>query len=263
MDSTTIIGDVDRRGVATLVLNRPDKGNPFNGGMLAAVADRVQAWRRAAEVRVVVLRGAGRHFCTGADLGPGSHDPGAGPSLDEVCRLIDGLPKPTVSVVQGACLGGGLALAGCCDVLLAQRDAFFAIPEVRLGFAAAPMTPFFLRMMGARPLRRYGLTGERFSADIALRLGVAHELCDEATREDVLDLILDGLLLGAPSAQAEMKSLCRTLEGRPYSKELALELQQAFVAMRDGADGVEGRAAFREKRKPAWYPEPRANGELP
>lgn len=254
MTSTTIAVEVSRLGVATVTLNRPEKGNPFNAEMLGAVAEQFVAFASDSAVRVVVLCGSGKHFCVGADLEPGSHSNKGGPGLIEVCTAIDTLPKPTLAVVHGACIGGGLALAGCCDVLLARDDAFFSIPEVRLGFAAAPLAPLFLRMIGARNLRRLAQTGERFFVEEALRIGLVHRSCDASTLDGALATVLDNLLLGAPNALAEMKAICAALDGQPATPAVFAKLQAAFVRMRDSAEGVEGRAAFRDKRKPSWYP---------
>ncbi|MDB5775611.1 MAG: hypothetical protein JWP38_1744 [Herbaspirillum sp.] len=254
MTSTTITVEVSRRGVATVTLNRPEKGNPFNGEMLEAMAGQFAAFAAEPAVRVVVLRGSGKHFCVGADMEPGSHLNKGGPGLIEVCTVLDTLPKPTVAVVHGACIGGGLALAGCCDVMLARDDAFFSIPEVRLGFAAVPLAPLLLRMIGARNLRRLAQTGERFFVEEALRIGLVHRSCDAPALDAALAAVIDNLLLGAPNALAEMKAICATLDVRQTTPEMSAELQSAFARMRDSAEGVEGRAAFREKRKSSWYP---------
>ena len=254
MTGNKIAVEVSRRGVATVTLNRPEKGNPFDAEMLRDIAAHFSAFARDSTIRVVVLRGSGKHFCVGADLEPASHGDKGGPGLIDVCTAMDTLPKPTVAVVQGACIGGGLALAGCCDVLLARDDAYFSIPEVRLGFAAAPLVPIFLPMIGARSLGRFAQTGERFYVEEALRIGLVHRTCGASTLDDELATVLDNLLLGAPNALSEMKAICSALDGQPATPAVFEKLQAAFARMRDSAEGLEGRAAFREKRRPSWYP---------
>jgi len=197
-----------------------------------------------------VLRGAGKHFSAGAAIGEGARPRRP---MFEVCGLIDALPKPTVAVVQGACIGGALALASCCDVMVACRDASFSIPEVRLGFAPGPLIGFFARAMGYRALRRYLLSGERFSADEAHRLGVVHQLCDAAVIDDAADRLIDDILLGAPGAAARSKQLLRQQTPPGLSADELRELQAAFDAMASSGEAAEGRAAFKEKRKPNWY----------
>ena len=104
--------------------------------MLDALADGFEQFGRDSAVRVIVLRGSGKHFSAGAAIGEGGQPRRA---IGDVCALIDATPKPTIAVVQGACIGGALALASCCDVMVASREAFFSIPEVRLGFAPGPL----------------------------------------------------------------------------------------------------------------------------
>ena len=128
-----------------------------------------------------------------------------------MCALVDATPKPTIAVVQGACIGGALALASCCDVMVASREAFFSIPEVRLGFAPGPLIGSFLRAMGYRALRRYLLSGERFTAEEAHRLGLVQQLCDAPAIDSVTDELIDQLLLGAPAAAANAKRLLQNL----------------------------------------------------
>src|SRR5262245_66527407 len=121
-------------------------------------------------VRIVVLRGAGRHFCTGADLAARTGDKPAQPaaqppnSLRDVLLALDTLPKPTVAVVHGGAVGGGAGFVVCCDVAIATDAAFFSIPEVRVGMPPLGVMPFLIRAMGHRSFRRYGLSGERINA---------------------------------------------------------------------------------------------------
>jgi methylglutaconyl-CoA hydratase len=157
-------------------------------------------------------------------------------------------------VAQGACIGGALALASACDVVVASREAVFAIPEVRLGFAPGPLLGAFARGIGYRALRRYLLSGERFSAEEGHRLGLVHRLCDAAELDGAVDALIDELLLAAPHAAATAKSLLRRHAPPALSADELRELQRAFEAMADSAEATEGRAAFKEKRKPGWYP---------
>jgi methylglutaconyl-CoA hydratase len=206
-----------------------------------------------------VLRGAGKHFCVGAEIGETKPPADAGKpraTIPTLCQQLDGLPKPAIALVHGACLGGGLALVCCCDVVIAADDAFFALPEVRLGFAPGPLLPFFLRAIDAHSLRRYLLSGERFKADAAKRIGLVHELCPAAEKEQALSRLLDEILMAGPNAATHAKALLRRLEGRSISTELLFELQADFDQRFNSDEANEGRASFREKRKPAWYRNP-------
>ena len=130
--------------------------------------------------------------------------------IGDVCALIDATPKPTVAVIQGACIGGALALASCCDVMIASHGAFFSVPEVRLGFAPGPLVEVFTRAIGPRALRRYLLSGERFYAEEALRLGLVHQLCDAAK----IDKSNTNIEIGdAPVAKADADTIVTYLLG--------------------------------------------------
>ena len=161
-------------------------------------------------------------------------------------------------MVQGACVGGALAIASCCDIMLASRDAFFSIPEVRLGFAPLPLIGFFARAMGYRAVRRYLLSGERFSADEALRIGLAQELCDADAIERVLDALVDQCLLSAPGAVARAKLALRSRRRRPCRRMSCASFRRSSNSAAASEEATEGRSAFKEKRKPHWYP-PRQN----
>jgi methylglutaconyl-CoA hydratase len=247
----TLLTSVSPRGVATLTFNRPDRANSYDAAMLDALADGFETFGKNAAVRVIVLRGAGRHFSAGAAIGEAGRPERP---IGEVCAMIDAVAKPTVAVAQGACIGGALAIASSCDVMIASRDAVFAIPEVRLGFAPGPLLGAFARGIGYRALRRYLLSGERFSAEEGHRLGLVHRLCDPKELDGTVDELIDALLLAAPNAAAKAKHLLRRHAPPALSPDELRDLQRAHEAMADAKEATEGRAAFKDKRKPSWYP---------
>jgi methylglutaconyl-CoA hydratase len=241
--------------MATVQLNRPERGNAFNQVMLNELAAQLAVLTEDENVRMVVLRGNGRHFCTGADLASREADaalPDPKVSLIDVLAALDSLPKPTVAVVHGGAVGGGAGFAACCDIVLAAEDAFFSIPEVRVGMAPLGVTPFLIRAMGHRSFRRYGISGERIPAAEALRIGLAHEICDMARLDETLARIADELLHGAPGAIRELKAA---------SDRYAVPALASILANKpahhgpQSAEAREGIASFREKRKPSWYPQ--------
>jgi methylglutaconyl-CoA hydratase len=254
----TISVEVSARRIATVTLNRPDRGNAFDQTMLDELSEQFAALGADNAVRVVVLRGSGRHFCTGADLGsrgagaPASGETAKAPAtLRDVLVTLDTLPKPTVAVVHGGAVGGGAAFAACCDVALASEGAFFSIPEVRVGMAPLGVTPFLIRAMGHRGFRRYGLSGERMTPADALRLGLVHEVCEAASLDETLARIADALLHGAPGAIAELK----TAAAQFASPTLSAILANRAPHNPKTPEALEGIASFREKRKPSWYPQ--------
>jgi methylglutaconyl-CoA hydratase len=254
----TITVEVSARRIATVLLNRPERGNAFDQVMLDELAEAFAALALDQDTRIVVLRGSGRHFCTGADLAARAAEAPAHAStaatahvsLRDVLAGLDTLPKPTLAVVQGAAIGGGAAFAACCDVVIAAESAFFSIPEVRVGMPPLGVAPFLVRAIGHRGFRRYGLSGERIAAVEALRLGLAHQICAADAIEDTLARIADDLLHGAPGAISTLKSA---------AAQYAVPSLSAILANRPPHDpktpeAIEGVASFREKRKPKWYP---------
>ena len=157
-----------------------------------------------------------------------------------------------MAVVQGGAIGGGAGLVTCCDVAIATREAFFSIPEVRVGMPPMGVMPFIIRAMGHRAFRRYGLSGERIPAADALRLGLVHEVCEAAKLDETLAQVADALLLGAPHASAALKAAAARYAS-PNLDEIRAHVQPPHDPK--SAEAQEGIAAFREKRKPSWYPE--------
>ena len=251
MPFQTIAVQVTSRGIATVLLNRPDRGNAFNRAMLAELHGALGELGADEAVRLAVLRGRGAHFCAGADLADREDQaapaPATGPAMLDVLAALDNLPKPTIAAVDGGAIGGGAAFAACCDIVVATDAAFFSIPEVRIGMAPVRLAPLFIRAMGQRAFRRYGLSGERISAAEALRIGLAHQLCTVSTLDAVVAEIADALLHGAPGAIRELKAACVRLATPPWPAE-------SSPARPRTPEAIEGIASFREKRKPSWYP---------
>lgn len=250
----TILVDVASDGVATVVLNRPDRGNAFSQTMLDELGTCFEGFREDPRVRVVILRGKGRHFCTGADMSGRGETSAAGLGFNDVLSRIDRLPKATIAVVQGGCLGGGLGMAACCDVLLADENAFFSVPELRVGIApSSELAGLLIRAMGHRAFRRYGLSGERIAAEEALRIRLVHQVLGSEALERQIAEVADAFLRNAPGAFAELK---QTIAQHASPEESAL-FPPGGVKSRGlarSAEAIEGMTAFREKRKPSWYP---------
>ena len=251
MSLQTISVELSARRVATVTLNRPDRGNAFDQTMLNELSEQLAALGADARVRIVVLRGSGRHFCTGADLGSRGPEAKSPATLRDVLVALDTLPKPTVAIVHGGAVGGGAAFAACCDIALARDQAFFSIPEVRVGMPPMGVMPFLIRAMGHRGFRRYGLSGERITPAEALRLGLVHQVCDAAALDETLARITDDLLHGAPQAIADLKNAAAQFSSPTLSAILANRAPHNSKT----PEALEGIASFREKRKPSWYPQ--------
>ncbi len=182
MSDAPVLLDIDARGVATVTLNRPDVNNAYNGELIQALLAGLDRLDATPGLRAVVIKGNGRHFQAGADLkwidavrtaSPEENLRVSRATADAVQRLNLAL-VPTIALVQGACFGGGTGLIAACDVVVAADNAQFSITEVRWGLTAAIIIPQLADAIGVRQLRRYALTGERFDAQEARRIGLVH-----------------------------------------------------------------------------------------
>ena len=247
-------------GVATLWLDRPDRHNAFDDGLIRDLIAAIDALGKDRAVRVVILAGKGKSFSAGADLGWMRRMAGASEAenekdaagLAELMHTLNSLAKPTVALVQGAALGGGVGLVAACDMAVAAVDAVFALSEVRLGLIPAVISPYVIAAIGPRAARRYFLTAERFDAATAERLGLvdavvpADQLWAEGRKLAAL------LAQNAPIAMAEAKRLIADIAGRPIDAALRAETARRIAKLRAGAEAREGVSAFLEKRKPRW-----------
>ena len=236
---------IERDGsVLRVAMARPERRNAFDA---ALISELTAAFSNVGDARAVVLSGDGPSFSAGADVewmrssAELSHEENIADALRLRAMLdaIDGCPAPVVARVQGHALGGGAGLVACCDIALADRAAQFAFSEVKLGIVPAVISPFALAKIGSSAARRYFVTGERFGADVALRIGLVHEITDEL--DAALDAVLRELLSAGPDAARGAKELARA----PLS---AQETARRIAERRASAEGQEGLRAFIEKR---------------
>src|ERR671938_400614 len=243
------------RGVLRVTLARAERRNAFDAEL---IAELTRAFADVGDARVVVLAGDGPSFCAGADIEwqRSSIDLSYEENVEDALRLyrmldaIDSCPAPVVGRVQRYALGGGSGLVCCADVALAAPDAVFGFSEVKLGIVPAVISPFVLPRIGAAA-RRYFLTGERFDAPTALRIGLVHEVT--ADLDVALDRVAGELLTSGPEAARAAKRLVRE---RPGGEEAA----HVAARLRTSPEGQEGLRAFLEKRPAAWRAETDAAG---
>ena len=240
---------IERAGpVLRITLARPDSRNAFDAELIAELHEAV---RDVGDARVVLLSGEGESFCAGADIEwqRSAIDLSFDENVEDAMRLfammqaIDGSPAPVVARIQGYALGGGSGLAAAVDVAIASNDAVFGFSEVKLGIIPAVISPFVLPKIGEGAARRYFLTGERFDARTALRIGLVSEVADDL--DDAVDRVVAEFLTSGPQAAREAKRLVRT---RPHGEETA----QWAARMRASDEGQEGLRAFLERRKADW-----------
>ena len=191
MPENPVLWTLDERGVATVTLNRPEVNNAYDGALIQGVLAAMDDLGNKPQLRVVVLKGNGKHFQAGADLKwingvrPQSvaENEAASRATFEAVQRLNTLPIPTVALVQGGCFGGGTGVIAACDVVIAADNALFSITEVRWGLTAAIIIPQLCDAIGVRQVRRYALTGERFGAEDARRIGLVHEVVPLAELE--------------------------------------------------------------------------------
>lgn len=246
--------------VLTVALDRPQVHNAMNPQLIADLTRLFQEIGARDDVRVVVLTGKGRTFCAGADLAAMraaadfdfQQNIADGQAIFDLMVALDHCPKPLVGRINGPAVGGGVGLVSCCDLAITVDRAHFAFSEVRLGLVPAVISPFVLRKIGPGYARELFLTGERFDAAKALRIGLVHHVTTEDALDDAVREKVEMLLQGAPGAQAAAKEIIRLVE-LP-----ALEDQRDYTAgslaqRRASSEGREGMSAFLEKRKPDWH----------
>lgn len=256
--------EVDLRpAIAVVTLNRPEVHNAFDQRMIAELTGALRRLDRDSSVRAIVLAGAGKSFCAGADLNwmrematysPAQNLADAN-ALARMLVALNRMSKPTIARVHGPAYGGGVGLVACCDIALGTPEATFALSEARLGLIPATIGPYVVDAIGARAARRYFVTGERFGAGEAHRLGLLHEVAAMPSLDARINDIIGALLITGPKAQAECKDLIRTLAGRRIEPSLIADTTRRIARVRASPEAKEGVAAFLGKRKASWVPE--------
>ena len=258
--------------VLHITLNRPEVRNAMSLRMVAELREALEAAETEGLVRVIVLRGAGGHFCAGADLKDmalarmkamqsGSPVDAAGMTLDavaqansqfgELCVAYARTPLALVAVLEGSVMGGGFGLACVADVALASESATFRLPETALGLVPAQIAPLLVERLGYSQAKRLAVTGGRVLAAEALTIGLVHAVHATDQIDAALAAVLSDILACAPGAVAATKALMARAR-LSAAADLVPEAALVFSRAAQGAEGAEGMAAFLEKRKPNW-----------
>ncbi|NNN35866.1 enoyl-CoA hydratase family protein [Streptomyces sp. S3(2020)] len=241
----TPTGRARARGIETLTLDSPHNRNALSAALVGELAAGLTEAEKDADVRAVVLTHTGNTFSAGADL----KDPPDPDALVGLLRQIVELPKPVLARVTGHVRAGGLGLLAACDIGVASTGSSFAFTEVRIGVAPAVISLPLLPRTDPRALARYYLTGERFDAPEAARIGLLTATGDDV--DDVLEPILDGLRKAAPEALAETKQLLTARVLEAFDRDAA-DLTALSARLFSSAQAREGMTAFLERRDPAW-----------
>ena len=261
MSEGIVLTSIDSRGIAEVVLNRPERNNAYNGAMIAELINSFRSLYNYNDVKVVLIKGNGKHFQGGADL----------EWLKEIGKLnkeenievsrrtasaIKGLTefsKPTIAMIHGGCFGGGTGIAAAADIVIASEDAIFSIAEARWGVMAGIIIPHLNASIGVRNVRRYALTCERFDANEAKNIGLVHQICKTGELNNTVKPIIESLLMCAPVALEITKKRALIESGLILSdvkfEELVLEHSQKRMT----SEATEGLNSFLEKRFASWY----------
>jgi methylglutaconyl-CoA hydratase len=260
--ANTVLLEIDRRGIATLTLNRPEVRNAFDAALIQRLTETLMELKSDPSVRALVLTGSGAAFSAGADVNWMRSMAGCSEEenvedalhLADLLSLLNALPIPTIARVNGHTFGGGVGLVACCDIAIASNEALFALSEVRLGLVPAVISPYVIAAIGARNARRLFLSGEAFDARLARRIGLVHEVAKPNKLDAAVEHQLEMVLRGGPIALRENKELIATVEGGGLSAGAALRHRtaQVIAQLRVSAEGQEGLSAFLEKRAAAW-----------
>ena len=243
---------IERDGdLLRLTLARPETRNAFDAELIAELSE---AFVNVGKSRLVLLAGEGPSFCAGADVEwmrasvelDYEANVADANALRRMLDAIDRCPAPVLARVQGHALGGGAGLVACSDIAVADANAVFAFSEVKLGIIPAVISPYALAKIGPSAARRYFVTGERFDAATALRIGLVHEVASDL--DDAVDRVIGELLAAGPIAVREAKRLVREQPGVPEVAHWAAERRTSF-------EGQDGLRAFLEKRAPGWQSE--------
>ena len=255
-----VLWEVDARGVATVTLNRPEVNNAYNGDLIDGVLAALEALGAHKGLRAVVVKGNGKHFQAGADLkwinavrvSPPDENRKVSRATALAVQRLNVAPVPVIALVQGGCFGGGTGIISACDVVIAADNALFSIAEVRWGLHASIIIPQLADAIGVRQLRRYALTGERFDAEEACRIGLVHKVVPLSELAAEGAKMVDHVLANGPDAIAATKAWVLRSAWSDLDEKDFTALVESHSAKRQSAEAAEGLASFAEKRAGNW-----------
>lgn len=250
-----------RGGRLDMVLNRPDQRNAINSQLAEEFAAIVDWLAGNEDIRVVVLSGAGGHFCAGGDIKERRDQSDTAQGVAEIAErnrrgglmflAFEALPQTTIAAVDGSAFGGGLGLACLADLTVVTHGARLGMPETTLGVAPAQIAPFVVRRIGLTRARQLALTGERFGGEKAVEYGIAQYLAEDGDLDATVDAVVNRVLHCGPKANAATKRIMLAV-GSMSGEDMAAFSAGIFAELNAGDEGKEGQQAFREKRRPAW-----------
>ena len=258
----TVTWEIDDSGVVHLTLNRPKVHNAFNDELITELTALLKTAAGEKRIRALVLSGKGKSFSAGADLNwmqkAADYSPEENQAdadrLAAMLHTLDNFPVPTVVAVNGATFGGGVGLVASCDIALASDRALFSLSEVRLGLIPATIGPFVVNAIGQRSARRYFLTGERFDATTAARIGLIHDVVPHSDLAEATNAVVKEILSGGPQSQIAAKALLSRLRDKNDEEDPAIWTARLIAEIRTTDEAKSGISAFLRKTPPPWQP---------
>lgn len=246
--------------IVKITLNRPEKRNAMNAEMIQELIQVLQDSLANPTIRILIMEGAGEHFCAGADIAwmqdisnkSREDNIADAQQLALLFKTLYHFPKPTIALIQGMTLGGGLGLTACCDIVLAANNAHFCFSEVKIGLTPSVISPYIISAIGERATRYYFLTAENFDAIDAKKMGLIHQVVNE---EDLMCkgiALAESLLMNSTFALREVKHVISHVARQKISNELIEWTAEHLTTMRCNEDAQEGLSAFLNKRKAVW-----------
>lgn len=253
----------DGRGVMTVTLNRPELHNAFNDTLISDLTTFFTGLQNDDNLRLVVLTGAGKSFCAGADLNwmkkmkdySDEENYRDSVALAELFKAIDDCPVPVIAKVNGAALGGGTGVISACDYAIACHSAKIGFTEVGLGLVPAVISPYVMRKIGVTNARAYFLSGQRFTSALAKEMGLVHQVVPLDDLETQTERLIEKFLKAGPRAARAAKELIRGVEARLSGDDQELQrfTCETISRIRVSDEGQEGMNALLEKRAPSWH----------
>lgn len=249
---------VERNGVKEVWLNRPEIHNAFNAELIADLIKLFESFKNDKSLRLIILSGKGTSFCAGADLNwmkamknyTKEENFRDSKELAKLFSTINECEVPVIGRINGHALGGGLGLVSVCDYAVSVKEAMLGFTEVRLGLIPAVISPYCISKIGESHARAWMLSGERFSADEALKMGLLHEVVEAGELDHRINEMEKKFLAAGPQAAREAKKLIRSVvKNLKASEDLTCQM---ISERRISSEGQEGMRALLEKDKPAW-----------
>lgn len=248
---------INKQGVATLVINRPESHNAFDDILIQEMLKILQKLNHDPKIKIIQITSEGKIFSSGADINwmqrtlSYSLDENIkdATALSDLMWMLKFSSKPTIAKIQGAALGGGVGIVACCDIAVASSAATFSLSEVKIGLIPAIISPYVITAIGERAARRYMLTGETISALHAKHMGLIHEIANPEDLDNVVQAITEKLISNSQQAVKATKELINRVVNDPYGQENIQKNVEAIAAIRVSEEAQEGLMAFLEKRK--------------